>query len=550
MTQRDGSVTLPEMDSTRIAEDDSSIAPTVPPQRAAVRRWHTPRWVLGVLAPLLVLVGLGAWALSSPVGSSPDDDYHLASIWCGLGERPGLCESVPGHPNERMVDKELTGASACFAFHPEVSGACTAKTPDGPSVDSNRGNWVTHLYPALYYAVVGVLATPHIGLSVLAIRGGNALLYVGLIAALYLLLPSFRRRALVWTQAASMIPLGVFMVSSDNPSAWAVASAAVLWPSLVGYYQAPTRWRRVGFGAVAAVATVMGAGARADAALFCIMSVAVAVILTVRPTVKYALLSILPVVLVGVSGLLYLTGAQAEALSVGLAPGQNPQPPVALIWGNLTNLPALYAGTLGTWNLGWLDTSMPAVVWVAMLIVCGVAVFLGIKRPLLRKIIVLVCVGLGLIVYPMVLLFQSNAYVGTQVQPRYVLPLLVIFVGVALHQDRAAARVPARLRHIVAGAVLVAMANAFALHENIRRYVSGVSTISPNLDDGDTWWWGIGVSPMAVWSAGVIAFTVGLALALLLAERGAARSGAESAGLDDTAPERSASPALENSSSG
>ena len=37
--------------------------------------------------PILIVViaaavaGL-AWAISSPIGSSPDEDYHLASIWC------------------------------------------------------------------------------------------------------------------------------------------------------------------------------------------------------------------------------------------------------------------------------------------------------------------------------------------------------------------------------------------------------------------------------------------------------------------------------------
>ena len=31
---------------------------------------------------LLGVVAFGSWALSSAVGSAPDDDYHLTSIWC------------------------------------------------------------------------------------------------------------------------------------------------------------------------------------------------------------------------------------------------------------------------------------------------------------------------------------------------------------------------------------------------------------------------------------------------------------------------------------
>jgi len=46
---------------------------------------------LKVAGLVCVLVALGAWSVASPVGASPDEDYHLVSIWCSHGERPGLC---------------------------------------------------------------------------------------------------------------------------------------------------------------------------------------------------------------------------------------------------------------------------------------------------------------------------------------------------------------------------------------------------------------------------------------------------------------------------
>ena len=50
------------------------------------RHWN----ILGVIALLASVFALGvAWAVSSPVGASPDDDYHLGSIWC----TPPLSES-------------------------------------------------------------------------------------------------------------------------------------------------------------------------------------------------------------------------------------------------------------------------------------------------------------------------------------------------------------------------------------------------------------------------------------------------------------------------
>ena len=46
-----------------------------------------PAVVGGLLLILMLLTGLG-WAVSSPVESSPDDNYHLGSIWC---PRPAGC---------------------------------------------------------------------------------------------------------------------------------------------------------------------------------------------------------------------------------------------------------------------------------------------------------------------------------------------------------------------------------------------------------------------------------------------------------------------------
>ena len=45
-------------------------------------------WLIYLLAFWVVLVG---WAMASPMGSAPDDDYHLASIWCAEGVAADAC---------------------------------------------------------------------------------------------------------------------------------------------------------------------------------------------------------------------------------------------------------------------------------------------------------------------------------------------------------------------------------------------------------------------------------------------------------------------------
>ena len=70
--------------------------------------------VVAVCIPVLLFLTLVAWAYASTVGSSPDDNFHLPSIWCGLGLREGLCEES-GDPATRLVPSALLDAT-CYAF--------------------------------------------------------------------------------------------------------------------------------------------------------------------------------------------------------------------------------------------------------------------------------------------------------------------------------------------------------------------------------------------------------------------------------------------------
>src|SRR5690606_5339556 len=60
----------------------------VPPHRTNARAHGGPRMTARRLArlallPALVLLALLAWMFAAPLGSAWDDEYHLASTWCG-----------------------------------------------------------------------------------------------------------------------------------------------------------------------------------------------------------------------------------------------------------------------------------------------------------------------------------------------------------------------------------------------------------------------------------------------------------------------------------
>jgi hypothetical protein len=476
----------------------------------ALRRpWLTS--VLGVA--VLLLVALASWAFASPVGSTPDDDYHLSSIWCGAGERAGVCTAAPAE-GERVVPRDVAETSICYAFEPTESAECQGPDFGADPADvttTPRSNDYDHLYPPVFYFVMSLFVGPNEEISVVGMRILNAVLFVGLATALFLLLPARRRPTLVVSLAITLVPLGMFLVPSTNPSSWAIMSAGFLWLALLGYFETEGR-RKAALGGFAVVATVLGAGARADAAVYAGLAVTVVIILTFRRERAYLLSALLPVALVAIALAFYAVSGQARAGSTGLAPhGDDSTNLLSLAVVNFVNVPDLWVGVFGHWGLGWLDTALPAVVWVGGFGVFCAALAFGFANVSRRKLVAVILVFAVLWVFPTVLLVQTRALVGGYVQPRYIYPLVIIFAGLALLAARHRVTVLPR-SPVLLGVVVLAGVHAVSLHTNIRRYVTGSDVGGFNLNDSE-WWWHLPVPPMAVWAVGSLAFAGALVLA-------------------------------------
>lgn len=474
--------------------------------------------LVAAIVPIMLFVSLASWAFASPVGSSPDDDYHMASIWCAGGTND-LCREGQT-ATERRVPYELLSASGCYAFRPTESAAC----PPVPMTDlrnTSRGNF-DGSYPPVFYTTMSMFAGPDIPVSILLMRVFNALLFVGGVTALFLVLPGGRRGPLLWGLAATIIPLGMFIIPSVNPSSWAVFSAATLWIALLAYFRADSRPRRIASGALAVLATVMGAGARSDSAVYAGVAIVIVAILSFERSRKYALMALLPAILLIVAVGFFFASGQSAVVDPGAAesaPSAGAQ--LGLVLANLVLLPGLYSGALGTTGLGWLDTAMPASVWVSTLAVFFSFVFWGIRRIDRRKALALALALACLVVIPLYIMVKDGVMVGTGVQPRYIYPLLIMLAGIALLGFRRDDLGLGRLQLGIV-ALLLALANAVALHTNIRRYVTGTDSNGPNLNKNIEWWWQMPLSPMAVWIIGSVAFGIAMLGIFVYARRSSA----------------------------
>jgi hypothetical protein len=493
---------------------------TTPDRRVGARGTSLPRQLRPIhFAPLLALLAFAAWAFASPVGAGPDDDYHLVSTWCAAG---GSEQCEPGdEATSRNVSPAFSGVT-CFAQNSDRSAMCQADAlrswDAGSLVETSRGNFSGE-YPAVYYTAMRLFAGEDIQVSALAMRLVNATLFVGLATALTALLPIGRRRTLLLGWLVTLIPLGIFLIPSNNPSGWAVTGVGTAFLALLGWFDSDGR-RRWALGALYLVGIIMAGGARGDAAIYAIGATVTAVIITFVRTRSWARKALLPAAGLVLAVVLLASSAQAGVGATGFSGGNAPPMPLpgadageaAIALGgyslaayNLLMLPFLWTGVWGTWALGWIDTMLPAIVPWAATSAFVVTAFVGVSRVDWRKVIAAAGVLFVLIALPVYVLTAGGNRVGEQLQPRYLLPLIVLFALVLLTDP--AGRGP-RFTRIQLVAILgaLAIANTVALQVDIRRYVTGADVQGPDLAKGAEWWWAGMVSPNVVWIAGTLAF--------------------------------------------
>lgn len=463
------------------------------------------------MAPVLVFAALAAWALSSPVGASPDDDFHLTSIWCATGNSDYCAPS--GDDGTRLVPPAVANP-ACFAYDAKKSAGCQDRLDftAGATQETGRGNFAGG-YPVVYYGTMSMFVGPDVHASVIVMRLVNIALFVGIGVALYLLLPRTRRQILIWQWALTTVPLGLFVLSSNNPSSWAVMGVGYGWLALLGFYESRGK-RRVGLCVLYLLAAVMASGSRSDATIFFVLASVAAAILAFANTRRYWMSSILPVVGFVLCAVLFRASRSADVVTGGIEEGLGWNVIFPRIAYNLTEVPSIWTGIFGqSWGLGWLDTSMPSLVWVSALAAMLGAGFFAARAASVRKTIVMALGVTALALIPVALLVLAGKDVGEDFQPRYLLPLVVVFVGTLFFTNHEQS-IDFNRAQVWLIVVALAGANLIALHLSIRRYVTGIDALAPSLDADREWWWDAVISPNMTWGFGVIAFAAALAILL------------------------------------
>jgi hypothetical protein len=496
-------------------------------------------------------LSLACWGASTPTGSSPDDDFHLASIWCADGPAKGavagdVCTEVNGHRSPGTVVRVLpesvaladcgtwfTSVTACEAY--KVSQVCNGYVgPPSPvcsgSLRPGTGAHAANagLYPGGFYRTMHLFTSADVTASIVWMRIANAVLAMALIGLAFVVSEGRSRSAYALTVMVGVCtPIGFVFIPSSNPTAWSVIGLGCLWMFVLAYMSTASAWRRWLALAGALLAWALPVSARADSPALAILVIGGAAVIGNRG-LSLSRRVVFPGVLLIASFVAFLLGSGTSVAQSGIstvAAGDGSSPPAAIADSMAHNAAHPFSlfvhNLLGLWPYerdmfteGHWTWVLPAA--IVLMLVAAVVAYRGWQRVAYTVMLI------GALAIPMYVAQRSHLSVSIwYMQRRYLFPLMVAVIGLALvglarrgWVDRVAGR-----RWLV-GALwaLLSVIASFALHLEILRYTVGWHVYQFNFDAHRTWWWANApISPMAVWVAGSIAMAGLIALLLLVA---------------------------------
>jgi len=468
---------------------------------------------------LSIAVALGAWVYASPVGSAPDDGFHLTSIWCGSGFKDGKCEpaifeSKKRIPNTVMVPKAVALANGC----PGGSGVpayCALDLLRNQQMWENSHNNSDGWYPSGYYYFASKFVSDNVGSTVLLLRWINVLLFSFLVVAANILLAGDLRKSFNLSHIIILMPLGLFTVSSNNPSSWTIIGVGTYWAFLYGFLTMSKLSRVIPAGVLSLFSAMVAIQSRPDAGAYVVVTTLVVVsIVYARKVIEFWVMLKrlwLPIMI-----LVFITAMSSPALEKfqGLSPYLgNPRMGFDInpILSNITRLPYVLVGIFGfgsVGSLGWLDVQMPEIVSMGMLFLFASLVSNAFSKRSTLEVLILSIFAISICSIILSLLYKSDALVGAIVQSRYVLPIIIPLVGLYFSGSAVVNKISESKTLKNMTATLLIVSYVVALHTTIRRYVTGDGVVNWNLDSSRKWWWDGVPPPMTMLLLGSIAYAI------------------------------------------
>jgi len=478
------------------------------------------RWIFIVFAGA---ISLFTWAFASPIGAPPDGDFHMASIWCAQGDRLGMCK-VEKIKNSNQVELLTPRTFSryqnpyghfCYVGNSGASAGCTNivdETSVTELIASGRIFPVNQV-SSPFYEFNSRLSSRNIETSAFKIRFANALFFIG---SASLLLTIFKKYRVVTALAflVGLGPWGSFLISSIHPSAWTITLLPLFLVCLFAVIKERTSVLRIFAGLAAILIWFVTQDVRSDSRFFLVIALFTAIFwgikirdeLTSRPTW-------LKVSGVGALFIIYVQLLHPLVQNYLGAFGFSQLDQVFNL--TTTKVPLTLMDLFGgNYGLGSSDTPLSDLVVLCEIASFFLIIYTTAQRVSKRNWLLVFLMSTLLILLP---LRAELGGVGTG--GRYILPLYLMCLVTYLASVETSLSRPLITSRLISRILVftLTLGNSIAMHQTMRRYITGIDVIGWNLNKNAEWWWTVGPSPMTIWMLGTIAFGVTATLALQMA---------------------------------
>jgi len=421
----------------------------------------------------LILLG---WAVGSPPGSSPDEDIHLTSAWCYAKYQGATCETVP----LRLVE-----IGKCYFKDSGTIATCEKSIPKDEVSPERIYN------DKIYYDfLANFVSLESIDKSTVQIRLINSFLSAVSILILVLLTSRLIYLPIMISWLVVNIPLGFFILSSVNPSSWLFVFSFLLLPLIYRIFADKNKiYLFVTKFIILGLSYWLALNARPDTLLFAtIFGIALLPVVFSSEIKKLRIRVLFYVLTLFVSMYLMLYIWSRSNIA-------NYRESKISIWEIITSLPSIITGVFGGWGLGSLETTMPPVTYVGSFVTVLALLFYGLRFINSSEAVSIFLIGLFSFIVPFFVLLRSNLRVGEWYQPRYILPIFYVLIGLSLIVIFRSFHAKSLLIIINFVFFLSSITFIFALHTFYRRYVEGLDNFNLFFKKTNSWWWEFTVFP-------------------------------------------------------
>ena len=429
-----------------------------------------------IIYSLLSFFILLGWAVGSPPGSSPDEDLHLTSAWCYSKYQGATCETVP----LRLVE-----VGKCYFKDSGTIATCEKSIPKD-EVSPER----IYSDKSYYHFLANFVSLDSIDKSTVQLRIANSFFSSISILVIVLLTSRLIYLPIIISWLVVNIPLGFFLLSSVNPSSWLYIFSFLFLPLTYRIFAEKNQpYLFMTKLLILGLTFLLSLNARPDPLLFAsIFGITLLPVIFSSEVKKLRTRIAIYLLTLFISTYLILSIWSRSNLV-------NFRESKISSWEIVTSLPSIITGVFGGWGLGSLETAMPPVTYVGSFVIVLALLFYGLRFVNLPEAVSIFLIGLFAFIVPFFVSLRSNLRVGEWLQPRYILPIFYVLIGLSLIVIFRSFHEKSLLIIVNLIFFLSSITFTFSLHTFYRRYVAGLDNFNLFFEKTNSWWWEFSLFP-------------------------------------------------------